>query len=85
MDYKLHDDQADADAANDLTLEDARKAVVITGYEFGECLPCITDGQYQQFCDLVVDSNDERLQHMVRLICADVIERKAKQAMAVRK
>ena len=85
MDYKLHNHQADLDAAHDLTLEDARKSVVITGYEFGECLPCITDGQYQQFCGLVVDSTDERLQHMVQLICADVIARKAKQVMGVKK
>lgn len=78
-DWKTTDTQADTDAEHDAALDAAREAVVITGYEFGECLSCVTQAQADQFFQMVVDSNDERLQHVVRLVCADVIERKARQ------
>lgn len=79
MDYKLGDYQADIDAKHDAALDAAREAVEITGYEFGICLSFVTQAQADQFFQMVVDSSDERLQHMVRLICADIIENKARQ------
>jgi hypothetical protein len=57
----------------------------VTGYEFGECLAFVTQEQADQFFQMVVDSNDQELQHMVRLICADVITNKARQMLEVRK
>ncbi len=84
-DNHLHDHQADRDAAYDLALEDARKSAVITGYEFGECLMSKSDVEIDLFYQAVVDSDCPVMKAMVRTICADVIQRKAKQAMAVRK
>lgn len=85
MDYKLGDYQADADAKRDAALDAAREAVEIAGYEFGICLSFVTQAQADQFFQMVVDSNDEKLQHMVRLICADVIENKARQMVEIGK
>jgi hypothetical protein len=73
----LHDTAADTAAKHDAALDAAREVVEITGFEFGECLAFVTQAQADQFFQMVVDSNDQELQHMVRLICADVIERKA--------
>ena len=84
-DNYLHDTQEDTAAKHDTALDAAREAVEITGYEFGECLSFITQAQADQFFQMVVDSNDQELRHMVRLICADVIESKAKQMLEVRK
>lgn len=84
-DNYLHDHQADADAKRDAALDEARDAVVVTGYEFGICLSFATQAQADQFFQMVVDSSDEKLQHMVRLICADIIENKARQMVEVGK
>jgi hypothetical protein len=81
----LHDTAADTEAKHDAALDAAREAVVVTGYEFGICLSFCTQAQADQFFQMVVDSNDQELRHMVRLICADVIERKARQMVEVRK
>jgi hypothetical protein len=78
-DCKTTNTQADTAAKHDAALDAAREAVEITGFEFGECLAFVTQAQADQFFQMVVDSNDQELQHMVRLICADVIERKARQ------
>jgi len=73
----LHEHAADTAAKHDAALDAARESVEITGYEFGICLSFVTQEQADQFFQMVVDSNDQELRHMVRLICADVIERKA--------
>jgi hypothetical protein len=78
-DWKITDTAADTAAKHDYALDAARETVGVTGWEFGECLAFVTQAQADQFFQMVVDSNDQELQHMVRLICADVIERKAKQ------
>ena len=79
MDYKLGDTQADRDAAYDAKLEAAKRAVAVRAWELYEQLPFLTDSQLLQFCEVVVRSDDAELQHMVRLVCADIVERKAKQ------
>lgn len=84
-DNYLHDHAADAAAKHDAALDAARDAVVLTGYEFGICLSFVTQAQADQFFQMVVDSSDERLQHMVRLICADVIGNKARQMVEIGK
>ena len=76
-DNYLHDAAADTAAKHGAALDAAREAVVVTGYEFGICLSFVTQAQADQFFQMVVDSNEPELRHMVRLICADVIERKA--------
>jgi len=75
--WKTTDTAADAAAKHDAALDAAREAVVVTGWEFGICLSFATQAQADQLFQMVVDSNDQELRHMVRLICADVIERKA--------
>jgi len=84
-DNHLHDQKADADAAYDMALEDARKSVVITGYEFGECLLAKSDIKMDLFFQAVVESDCPVMKAMVQTICADVISRKAKQAMGMKK
>jgi hypothetical protein len=84
MDYNLHDHAADTAAKHDAALDAAREAVVVTGYEFGICLSFVTQEQADQFFQMVVDSNDQELRHMVRLICADVITNKARQMLGVK-
>lgn len=76
-DWKTIDAADDAAAKHDAALDAARDAVVVTGYEFGECLSFVTQAQADQFFQMVVDSNDHELRHMVKVICADVIERKS--------
>ena len=84
MDYNLHDNAADTAAKRDAALDAAREAVVVTGYEFGICLSFVTQAQADQFFQMVVDSNDQELRHMVRLICADIIENRARQMLGVK-
>jgi len=78
-DNYLHDHQADAVAKHDAALDAAREAVVVTGYEFGECLAFKSDIEFQLFCQAVVESDCPVMQAMVKVICADVIENKARQ------
>ena len=85
MDYKLHDHQADRDAAYDMALDAMREQTHVTGYELFEQLPFLTDAQLLQFCDTVAATEEPVVRNMVRLVCGDIIERKAKQAMAVRR
>jgi len=73
----LHDTQADTAAKHDAALDAARELVVVTGYEFGECLASKSDIEFQLFCQAVVESDCPVMQAMVKLICDDVIERKA--------
>ena len=83
MDYKLHDTQADRDAAYDMVLDAMHEQTHVTGYELFEQLPFLTDAQLLQLCDMVAATDEPVIRNMVRLVCGDIIERKAKQAMAV--
>ena len=84
-DNHLHDTQADRDAAYDLALEAMREQTHVTGYELFEQLPFLTDAQLLQFCDAVAATDDPVVRNMVRLVCVDIIARKAKQAMGMKK
>jgi len=85
MDYKLGDTQADRNAAYDLALDAMREQTHVTGWELFEQLPFLTDAQLLQFCDVVAATDELVVRNMVRLVCGDIIARKSKQAMAVRK
>lgn len=85
MDYKLHNHAADRDAAYDMALDAMREQTHVTGYELFEQLPFLTDAQLLQFCDTVAATDEPVVRNMVRLVCGDIIERKVKQVMAVRK
>lgn len=83
MDYKLHDHQADIDAKNDAALDAAREAVVVTGWELGESLTMLTDDQFQLFCIAVAESDCPVIKAQIKVICADIIERKSRQMVDV--
>lgn len=85
MDYKLGDTQADRDAAYDMALDAMREQTHVTGWELFEQLPFLTDAQLLQFCDAVAATDELVVRNMVRLVCGDIIERKAKQAMGMKK
>lgn len=85
MDYKLGDTQADRDAACDMALDAMREQTHVTGYELFEQLPFLTDAQLLQFCDTVAATDEPVVRNMVRLVCGDIIARKAKQAMGMKK
>lgn len=85
MDYKLHNHQADLDAAYDMALEAMREQTHVTGYELFEQLPFLTDAQLLQFCDTVAATDEPVVRNMVRLVCGDIIARKAKQATEMKK
>ena len=60
--------------------QDTEHHVVIAPEELGEHLAALTNEQFDQFCQLVIDTNDEALQHMVRnLICAKLIDKRVKE------
>jgi hypothetical protein len=84
-DSYLHDTVADTAAKHDAALDAARDAVVVTGFEFGECLAFKSDIEFQLFCQTVVDSDCPFMRAMVKVICADVIENKARQMVEARK
>lgn len=78
-DWKTTDTQADADAKRDAALDAARWAVVVTGWELGESLTMLSDDQFQLFCIAVAESDCPVIKAQIKVICADIIERKAKQ------
>jgi hypothetical protein len=75
-DYKLGDYQADRLAKDDADRAALRESIEITPQELGECLSILTDEQFFQFLQIAIDSSDKDLKHMVRLVCAETIERK---------
>ena len=85
MDYKLGDTQADRDTAYDMALDAMCEQTHVTGWELLEQLPFLTDAQLLQFCDTVAATDEPVVRNMVRLVCGDIIERKSRQAMEVKK
>jgi hypothetical protein len=79
-DYKLHDTQADRLAKGDAARAALRESIEITPQELGECLSILTDDQFNQFCDHVLQASDYRLRYVVReLICAGVLDEKVRK------
>ena len=79
-DYKLHDHQADRLAKDDAARAALRESIEITPQALGECLSILTDEQFEQFCDHVLQASDYRLRHVVReLICAGVLDEKVRK------
>jgi hypothetical protein len=81
-DYKLGDTQADRLAKDDAARAELRESIEITPQELGECLSILTDDQFHQFCDHVLQANDYRLRYVVReLICAGVLGEKVRKGI----
>lgn len=69
----LHDHEAD-EAAD---LDARRDTVEIEPIQLAEYLAILTDAQFLQFCELVLDAKDAKLRYMVReVICKAVIDKK---------
>lgn len=68
----LHDHAADKAA----DLDARRDAVEIEPEQLAESLAILTDAQFEQFCELVLDVKDAKLRYMVReVICKSVIDK----------
>ena len=69
----LHDHAADEAAE----LDARRDTVEIEPEQLAEHLAILTDAQFLQFCELVLDAKDAKLRYMVReVICKAVIDKK---------
>jgi len=81
-DCRCTDATADQAAAEALNAELVRQQVVITPQELGEHLAALTNEQFDQFCQLVIDTDDKVLQHMVRnVICVKLVDKRVKELM----
>lgn len=77
-----HDHTADQAAAEALHAELVRQQVVITPEELGEHLAVLTNEQFDHFCQLVIDTDDKALQHLVRnLICGKLVDKRVEEFM----
>ncbi len=73
----LHDYASD-EAAD---LDARRDAVEIEPEQLAEHLAMLTDAQFLQFCELVLDAKDASLRYMVReVICKAVIDKAVESA-----
>lgn len=81
-DWRCTDTTADKAAAEALHAELVRQQVVITPQELGEHLAALTDQQFDQVMQLVLDTTDERLQYAVRgLVCGKLLNKRVAQAI----
>ncbi len=68
----LHDHASDEAAE----LDARRDAVTVEPEQLAEYLAILTDEQFVQFCELVLDAKDAKLRYMVReVICKSVIDK----------
>jgi hypothetical protein len=78
--WKTTDTQADRLAKDDAARAALRESIEITPQELGECLSILTDEQFHQFCDHVLQANDYRLRYVVReLVCGGVLDEKVRK------
>lgn len=80
--WRCIDPTADQAAKEALRLELARERVTITPHELGEHLAALTDDQFDQVMQLVLETSDERLQYAVReLVCGKMLDKRVKEFM----
>ncbi len=71
--------QAELDRAADRDY--LRDTAELTAEDVVESLAGATDAQFMQFCELLASTGDAEIKHMVRLICAKVIEKKVDEVV----
>lgn len=72
----LHDHEADEAADLDARRDAVRDNLEIEPVQLAERLAQLTDAQFLQFCELVLDAKDASLRYMVReVICKAVIDK----------
>lgn len=80
--WRCTDPAADQSAKEALRLELARERVTITPDELGEHLAALTDDQFDQVLQLILETSDERLQYAVReLVCGKLVDKRVKEMM----
>lgn len=81
-----HQAQVDCEAALDYKLDELREEATLTAEEICEHIASLTDEQFMQICESLAEvangnNNVAALRYMLRLICADVINKKAQKAL----
>lgn len=81
-----HQAQVDREANIDFKLDELRKEATLTADEICEHIASLTDEQFMQVCEALAEvangnNNVAALRYMLRLICADVINKKAQKAL----
>lgn len=77
-----HDTTADQAAKEALHAELVRQQVIITPQELGEHLAALTDKQFDQVMQLVLETSDEQLQYAIReLVCGKLLDKRVKEMM----
>lgn len=78
--------QVDREAALDYKLDELREEATLTAEEICEHVASLTDEQFMQICEALAEvangnSNVAALRYMLRLICGDVLNKKARKAL----
>lgn len=78
--------QVDREASLDYKLDELRNEATLTAEEICEHIASLTDEQFMQICEALADvsngnSNVAALRYMLRLICAELINKKAQKAL----
>ena len=81
-----HQAQVNREAALDYKLDELRNEAALTAEEICEHIASLTDEQFMQVCEALAEvangnSNASALRYMLRLICGDVINKKAQKAL----
>lgn len=81
-----HQSQVDREAALDYKLDELRNEATLTAEEICEHIASLTDEQFMQVCEALSEvangnNNVAALRYMLRLICSDVINKKAQKAL----
>ena len=81
-----HQRQVDLEASLDYKLDELRNEATLTAEEICEHIASLTDEQFMQVCEALSEvangnNNVAALRYMLRLVCADVINKKAQKAL----
>lgn len=81
-----HQAQVDRESSIDYKLDELRNEATLTAEEICEHIASLTDEQFMQVCEALAEvangnSNVAALRYMLRLVCADVINKKAQKAL----
>lgn len=81
-----HQAQVDREAVLDYKLDELRNEATLTAEEICEHIASLTDEQFMQVCEALAEvasgsNNVAALRYMLRLICAELINKKAQKAL----
>lgn len=80
-----HQAQVDREADIDFKLDGLREEATLTADEICEHIASLTDEQFMQICEALSEvangnKNTSALRYMLRLVCAELINKKAQKA-----